>query len=247
MPFCDVKDVVAYIPKLKTNTFESGTTLDVSTTAIQTLIDNQYALIVERAKNFKYTLPTSNPNPVTNRELILYLMNIETVVADVILRRSGAIDIRQRKRALVQQDIAKRNFADYFNGRLKHAFTQVLPVDSLCTPLEAAAYASGLPLTSSSTPNLTTVQLWCSAESAFIYTLATLYGYKTDYSTMTDYQKSIYKTLVAEQVGSHIVRTRSSQFPALDEQANILLTNSINRRKVFRNRKYGNTLKLTAT
>lgn len=236
--YCTIDQVIKYIPGLRVDSSP-----DVSSGVIQGLIDGQLAEIKNVASNKLYSLPTPTETPTTNRELLLYLLNVESVVAEIILRRAGNVNGRDRFIAETQKRIADKNFLDFSNGHLYLAFKSTLPTDQLGLANDAAAYASGFPLSESTNPSTSLVQFWCDAESAYIHAMAARRGYVTSpYASMSDTRKNIYSGLVVEKVGAHVVRMRAQQFSALNASANSILINAEKNRDKFRSKGYDNTL-----
>lgn len=238
MANCNITQLLAYFPKLR-----ADSSADVSTTSLNSLIDMQFARVDAIINKKQYNTPSPTTTPTTQAELLLHLLNIQLPVADLILRRSGNIDPFLRRVANTQRTIAEDNFKDLKNGKLWCSFSYTLPTQALCTYQEANAYASGFPIDNTTTPSADTVSFWCSVESSFVYAFMRLYNYHLDFNTMTNDQKLIYRRIVGQKVGSYITRMRATQFTALNENANILLSNYNEEMILFRNREYTATLK----
>ena len=221
--FCTVQDVLEYIPGLELNSAS-----DVTTTSIQSLINRRYTELLNIANYRAYTLPSIPISPTTNREHLLFQLNIQFPVADLLLRRATDYNPFLFGQLKLQSSIAKKNFRLFEQGYYDFAFSGVLPVTAMCTKEDVAVYLPGFLLSATPDvgygPSQTVLEQWINSETAIIYAYATYLSYNTNLGTCTSDQLNVYKDMVIKKVASDLVRARAQVSNAsLDQHANNLL------------------------
>lgn len=224
MAFCTVADVIEYIPGLDLNS-----STDVTTASIQNLIDRRYTEILNASNYRDYTLPGSPSAPLSNTDHLLFQLNVQQPVADLLLRRVTDFDPFLFKSSRVQTNIAKKNFQLFLIGYFDFAFSDVLPYEKLCTAAEVAVYMPGFILRATPAngkgPSTTVLEKWIHSESAIIFSYAQYLSYNTNTLTCTSDQLNVYRHIVITKVASDLVRAKAQiASAALDDHANNLLT-----------------------
>lgn len=223
MAFCDIQDVLNYIPKLSLDDAS-----DVTTGSIQGMIDRRYAELLNIARYRAYTLPLTPSIPNSNIDNLLFQLNVQLPVADLIKRRSTDFNPFLYKKFQTHTNIAKKNFRLFELGYFDFAFSNTLPVDPMCTAQEVVVYIPGFTLEVEPTggygPSQDTIEKWIDSETAIIYAYASYLNYTTDLNSADTEQINIYKNIVTKKVASDLARSQTPvNDAALSDHANNLL------------------------
>ena len=234
--FCEIDDVLEYIPGLEINSAS-----DVTSASIQGLIDRRYAELVNIAIYRNYTLPVTPSVPLSNIDHLLFQLNVQFPVADLLLRRATDFQPFLFKQLNTHSSIAKKNFRLFELGYYDFAFTSVLPTVRMCTKEDVAVYCPGFILEPNPDrgygPSESVIEKWIDSESAILYCYASYLGYNTNLGTCTTNQLNIYKNIVVKKVASDLCRSRAVvSSAALDNQSNNLLEEYYNLVQSFLNR-----------
>lgn len=225
--YCTVQDVANMLPGIKI-----GLTSDITTEAVETLIESRASKIIaqrnqRRRGSSGYQFPDLDiSTPTTNRQLILFLLNLEEPVARILLRRTG--ELSPAAQIIADQFIQSADymFNRYLTNEFDYAFLNVLTTTPITTIDKASKVIPGLVLSSTSRPTDTTVQKLVNAETAVLYALTALKGYNkratTPYTPQTQPQISLMERLILKRCYSHLLRIRAETTAAvLNVQANL--------------------------
>lgn len=224
--YCTPDEVLSYIggatpPRLN----ETGQP-ELSSTTITRRIDAVASRINNRAAILGYSLPSSEPSPMTNRWLLLELLNVELVIAQTIRGLSGIIDPLLARQARKQMEFAEARLRFFDLDKLRCAFQSTLITTALCTVADIAQETPGLVISATSKPTQTVAERIILRETAFIRALIELNGY--DQTPSDQSEIDFWKDLTAKTCRAYILRINSSsQYgPALDTTVNGLLDES---------------------
>lgn len=234
MAYATIQDVLNFLPGLERNSSN-----DIADGAIQTLLNVQQTRIESVALRKGYTLPSPTATPTTNRDFLLFLLNVEQPAAKVIYRRSMEVDQTLANAAGLQLRVAEHRMKLFESGWMDLAWASVLPVTPMCTAADVAAFLPGFQVKEDprNGPSKAVLERWIAAESALVYAYASYLAYTTNLATATSNQLNEYKNLVMNRTAANLVRSRAETYPqALNSQANQLLIDSDKLYRSFLNR-----------
>lgn len=212
--YCQVQDIIDFIPNLRVNSSS-----DMSTVAIEESIENQAVEIQNIAKYNKYSIPDLiNYSPVTNKEYMLFLLNVELPAANLIFKRASESDPQASKMAQIQLNCADNTFERFRLDLYDQSFESVtpLPTTPLTTLANVEKYLPGYTANATSQPTNTVLQRWINMYSAELYCLIARKQYNKDapipFTPVSLVQQRLCSRIVTKRAASHLIRTRGQKW-----------------------------------